>query len=248
MIRLSTLDMLGGGIPTEGVVWVDHVFYDIPNTLLAAARAAPSNVVAMTFHEHVFDMPDKYRHLFEICKEKGITMVKAQAGTFARLCSPNVDNEVENGLDQELENVLTQEQANRYLESRADETRLVLEGQRLLAAIATHMDGYGLNTTEQVAERDFIIDEARRLAGGNDLKQMAALMLTTGGYLSGVDGDQDLSIDKHEFWLEIRKLCQWDHHADRYWISGQLGWFVYLTDGAMPSDGENGVVTRRWSG
>ncbi len=135
----------------------------------------------------------------------------------------------------ELEAYLDDEGVVRGAMAKAAETRLVAEGQRLLTEVAAHMDGYSLEVLNIIWERDHIIDEARRLAGGHDLKQMAALLHETGGYLSGTDGNHDLLVEQHEFWTEVKELCQWDHHADRYWISGELAWFEYLTGGEKPS-------------
>lgn len=161
-------------------------------------------------------------------------------------CSPIIQARVVLGLeadpfgtyaekDDTLKVLLEEEQTSRTQEAQGAEARLVLEGQRLLQRVVVHMYGYHLGVVHLQWERDHIVDEARLLAVGHDLKRMAALLQTTGGYLSGTSGDHDLQVEKHQFWTEVKERCQWDHHADRYWISGEVELFEYLTGGEEPS-------------
>ncbi len=85
MIRLSTVDLMDGKLGlAKGDVWIDHVLWDIPETLIAAVRSAGPSIKAMTFHENVFILKHKYEELFSLCEEKGVKMVLSKRDTHER--------------------------------------------------------------------------------------------------------------------------------------------------------------------
>lgn len=87
MKRIDLVDLLNINkvLELKEDLWIDNVYYDIPETLVAVARRVPENVIAMTFHEHIWVLRHLYEELFEVCKKRGITMVKAKNRTYERI-------------------------------------------------------------------------------------------------------------------------------------------------------------------
>lgn len=82
--RVTAADLMGHTVWGRPV-WIDHVLLDIPETLAGAVRDAASTVQAVTIHENVVILHLKYAELFRICKERGIVIVIALAGSFERV-------------------------------------------------------------------------------------------------------------------------------------------------------------------
>ena len=82
--QVTTIDMMNGGCPDQEFFWLDHVMFDIPETLVRMVENAPANCVAITFHEYVFQL-GKFEPVILACQQKGIHMVKALTHTYERI-------------------------------------------------------------------------------------------------------------------------------------------------------------------
>jgi len=65
-------------------LWVDHVLYDIPNTVIGAIENAPLYVKAVTIHMEIAGHR-KYERVPEVCKERGIILTVALPPKFDRV-------------------------------------------------------------------------------------------------------------------------------------------------------------------
>ncbi len=84
MHKVSTIDLMDGNVPWGEPLWCDHVMFDIPETVVAAVRNAHPDFRAVTVHEHVALLYDKYMEFFEECERRDIAIVVAMAGSFER--------------------------------------------------------------------------------------------------------------------------------------------------------------------
>lgn len=67
-------------------LWIDHVLYDIPETVAAGIRNAYVNVKRFTIHEDLWRMRHKYRVVFEVAEERGAELwVALRGGGFQRV-------------------------------------------------------------------------------------------------------------------------------------------------------------------
>ncbi len=85
MRRVGTPELIASGIPKEGDVWVDHVMYDIPETMHAAIRNAAPNIKRFTVHEHIVMMRVTYAEFFAEAKRRDIEICVALADSFDRV-------------------------------------------------------------------------------------------------------------------------------------------------------------------
>lgn len=69
-------------IRDEKRLWVDHVLYDIPQTVANAVRHAPPNVVRFTVHEDLLrgSMWLKYAEVWSAARERGAEIYVALSG------------------------------------------------------------------------------------------------------------------------------------------------------------------------
>lgn len=65
-------------------LWVDHVMYDIPNTVLGAIQSAPDYVKAVTIHMDIAGHW-KYEEVPKLCRKKDIILMVALPPTFDRV-------------------------------------------------------------------------------------------------------------------------------------------------------------------
>lgn len=82
---ISSDEFVLTGIPAGiGAFWVDHVLWDIPNTLIGACRNAhAAGARAVTLHENVVRLAS-FRSVVNACKALGLIIVVAVGPQFER--------------------------------------------------------------------------------------------------------------------------------------------------------------------
>lgn len=85
LLRVTLLDGLMDSWKWECPIWVDHVLFDIPETLSGVVRAAPDNVKMITVHETVVTLKHRYSKFFALCEKRGIDIMVARVGTYERV-------------------------------------------------------------------------------------------------------------------------------------------------------------------
>lgn len=82
--KYTTEDLMNGVPITGRRVWIDHVHYDVPNTLEGAVCNAPNCVKAITFRSPVLDQ-EMYAGVRKICAQRDIAMVRADPPEYVRI-------------------------------------------------------------------------------------------------------------------------------------------------------------------
>lgn len=80
LIKVTSLDIIDGKIPNDPC-WIDHVIFDIWNTMKAAINSVPPQVKAMSFMKTGLSSDSI---VMNACIEKGIICVWVDPNTFER--------------------------------------------------------------------------------------------------------------------------------------------------------------------
>ena len=83
--KVSIVDIIEGNVPQGEDFWCDHVLYDIPETLAGCFQNAPVNCVAFTIAEPVAMLRHRFEKMFDIVREKNLTLYVARSGLFERV-------------------------------------------------------------------------------------------------------------------------------------------------------------------